>query len=85
MLCFFISFSGKHLQVSSSLLQRYSCFFIHHGEYLIVAYLYVITFLMLNLHLQIICEFLISKDEAVSHFKRRQPNILLMQVLGLYT
>ncbi|XP_062266785.1 flap endonuclease GEN homolog 1 [Platichthys flesus] len=28
---------------------------------------------------EIICEFLVSKDKPVSHFKRRQPNILSMQ------
>lgn len=33
-----------------------------------------------NCIFQIISEFLISKDKPVSQFKRRQPNILLMQV-----
>ena len=33
-----------------------------------------------NCTFQIISEFLISKDKPVSQFKRRQPNILLMQV-----
>ncbi|XP_056283916.1 flap endonuclease GEN homolog 1 [Pseudoliparis swirei] len=28
---------------------------------------------------EIICEFLISKDKPVSHFKRRQPNMLMIQ------
>uniref|UniRef100_A0A3Q0RPW9 Flap endonuclease GEN chromatin organization modifier domain-containing protein n=1 Tax=Amphilophus citrinellus TaxID=61819 RepID=A0A3Q0RPW9_AMPCI len=28
---------------------------------------------------EIICEFLVSKDKPVSHFKRRKPNMLLMQ------
>ncbi|XP_020488556.2 flap endonuclease GEN homolog 1 [Labrus bergylta] len=32
---------------------------------------------------EIIHEFLISKDKPVSHFKRRQPNILLMQKFAL--
>lgn len=34
--------------------------------------------------LQIINEFLISKDKPVAHFRRRQPNILLMQVTDLF-
>lgn len=36
--------------------------------------------LVLNCIFQIISEFLIPKDKPVSHFKRRQPNMLSMQV-----
>lgn len=38
------------------------------------------SFTAYNCIFQIISEFLISKDKPVSHFKRRQPNMLLMQV-----
>lgn len=36
------------------------------------------------MHFQIISEFLISKDKPVSSFKRTQPNMLLMQVMGWF-
>lgn len=84
LLCF-ISLLGKHWKINNSLSQRYSCFRRQWFLYSCRIIIYTKCVLNLNCLLQIICEFLIAKDKPVSHFKRRAPNLLSMQVMGLFS